>query len=456
MSASGNRLSRLVVTLRAWVTPRWGGPEKAAAFLSKPLPRNVSWLHTLGSLVLVYILFQTLTGILLAFYYSASPQAAYDSVRYVQDELFLGRLLHRLHRYGSGFVIVTAFVHMARSYFLAAYKSPRELLWISGVVLMVLLTLFVFTGQLLPFDQRGYWATVVSIEIASGAPVVGDSIRDLLTGGYGDIGATTLSRFYVLHVCVLPLALFGLIGLHLGILQKTGSAGPTTSGSTGEPTRPFYPGQAAKDVLVAAAGALVLCLVATTVASVETGPASPSSGDYVPRPEWYFLSHYQILKYLPGKWLILGTFVLPNLVLILLLLLPFIDRSPERSLRRRKFATTCGALFCISIITLTAIGIAEAPRPAPAPGVEVAVQDPVQRGREFFFREKNCRKCHTIGGEGGKQGPDLSQVSHRLRPDYLAQWIRNPRAFKPDTEMPSFEGTEDELGDVVQYLLSLE
>ena len=196
--------------------------------------------------------------------------------------------------------------------------------------------------------------------------------------------------------------------------------------------------------------------MAALVAAEETGPANPTSGDYVPRPEWYLLSHYVILKYLPGDWIIIGTFVLPNAVLALLLLLPVIDRKPERSPRRRKFATICGVLFCTSIIALTAIGIADAPEIGQAKGTEVALQDPVERGREFFFRENNCKKCHTIAGEGGSQGPDLTHVARRLRPDYLPQWIRNPRNFKPDTEMPTFEGTEDQLDDVVQYLLTLE
>ena len=156
---------------------------------------------------------------------------------------------------------------------------------------------------------------------------------------------------------------------------------------------------------------------------------------------------------MPG---LIGTFVLPNAVLALLLLLPFFDRKPERSWRRRKFATVCGVLFCTSIVALTAIGIADAPKTAQATATEAAQQDPVERGREFFFSANNCKRCHTIAGEGGTQGPDLSHVARRLRPDYLPQWIRNPRNFRPETEMPAFEGTEGQLDDVVQYLLTLE
>ncbi len=446
-------MSRMSGRLRAWIAPRWDGPEHVSRFLAKPLPPNVSWLHTLGGLLLVYLLFQTLTGILLGLYYSASPDSAYDSVRYVRDELFLGSFLHHLHRCGAGFIMVTAFLHLARSYFLAAYKSPRELLWVSGLLLGVLLTLFAFTGTLLPYDQRGYWATVVGIQIASSAPVFGDSIRALLTGGYGDIGATTISRFYVLHVCVLPLALVALAALHLGILQKTGPSGPTSGAP--ESLRPFYPSQAVRDLLVAAGGSLGLFLVAALVSASESGPANPASADFVPRPEWYFLSHYQILKWLPGDWQILGTFVLPNALLGILLLLPFFDRRPERSPRSRPVAMAAGAVVCMSIVGLTVQGVLTAPESEHGAATEVSQENVVERGRQLFA-EKKCAQCHTIAGQGGTKGPELSRVGRRLRIDYLPEWIRNPRNFEPMTEMPSFEGTEDELKAVVEYLLTLD
>ena len=445
-------MNALVAKFRSWVQTRWDGPEKISAFLSKPLPANVSWAHTLGSLLLVYLLFQILTGILLGFYYSPSPDSAYASVRYVREELFLGRFLHHLHRWGAGFIMVTVFLHIARSYFLAAYKSPRELLWLSGLLLGILLTLFAFTGQLLPYDQRGYWATVVGIRIASAAPVLGDTIRELLTGGYGDIGATTLARFYVLHVCVLPLALAGLIGLHLGILQKTGAAGPVSGAAA--PKHPFYPGQVYKDVLVASGGALALFIVAGLLNSQDTGPANPAAADFVPRPEWFFLSHYEILRILPGKWQILGTFVLPNALLAILVLLPFVDRGRERSPRRRRFATAAGAFVCLSIIGLTVKGIISAPQVHAEESTAVSL-DPLERGR-MLFTEKKCVTCHTIAGQGGTQGPNLTHVARRIRADYFPEWIRNPRNFKPTTEMPSFEGSEEELQAVVQYLLTLD
>jgi len=342
---------------------------------------------------------------------------------------------------------------MARSCFLAAYKSPRELLWLSGLLLGILLTLFAFTGQLLPYDQHGYWATVVGIRIASSAPSLGEMIRAVLTGGYGDIGATTLARFYVLHVCVLPLVFLALVALHLGMLQRVGSAGPTSGPR--EPIRPFFPTQVYKDVLVAAAGAAALFLTAGLLTATDTGPANPAAGDFVPRPEWFFLAHYEILRVLPGKWQILGTFVLPNALLGLLVVLPFIDRGTERSPRRRKFATIAGLAVCAVLIGLTIKGVASAPHTAGKTDA-ASTMSPAQRGRALFV-EKKCVTCHSIEGlsETGTKGPNLTHVASRIRSDYFPQWIRNPRNFKPTTEMPAFEGSEDELSSIVEYLLTL-
>ncbi len=454
MSKLSDKACRLVQSGWDWLTPRWAGPKQAADFLNKPLPRNVGWLHTLGSLLLVYLLFQVLTGVLLGFYYSPSTESAYQSVTYIREELFLGRFLANLHRYGAAFIIVTVFLHLLRSYFLGSYKKPRELLWISGLMLGVLLTLFAFTGQLLPYDQRGYWATVVGIQIASSAPGAGDAVNQLLTGGYGDIGAATLSRFYIFHVSVLPLVLFGLIGLHLSILQKTGSSGPA-DGSTSEPIKTFFPSQAVKDVLVAAGGAMLLCVVAALVTSHDTGPANPAAGSFTPRPEWYFLSHYEILKMLPGNMQVIGTFVLPNILLVVLMAVPFLDRGPERHWKKRKFWVVAGALVTLGVVGLTAQGLLTAPDTHTQASSGDTTLTPVEHGRQLFT-EKKCIQCHTINGEGKDKGPDLTHAASRLREDFLPGWIRNPRNLKPDTDMPAFEGTEDELDAIVAYLLTLE
>ena len=403
--------------------------------LNKALPARVGWLHTLGSLLIAYLGFQTLSGVLLALYYSASPESAYASVRYIDEELWLGGFLHRLHRYGSGFVMVTALLHFARSYFWGAYAKPRQWLWVSGMGLGILLTLFAFTGQLLPWDQRGYWATVVGIEIAASAPGAGEHVRSFLTGGYGDIGSVTLSRFFLLHICLLPLAFAALLGAHLWILQRVGSAGGEP-----DPKNTFYPRQLFKDTVVTACGALLLVLVAALLPMTDTGPGDPSPGGYTPRPEWYFLAHYQLLKWVPPLF---GAFVLPNLLLGGLLLLPWIDRN-------RKIVVGLGGAACVALVALTSIGIAQLPdEKVPSAVTEHA------RGPELLHHHE-CMQCHSLAGDGGTTGPAFDGVGARLQPDYMEAWIRNPRRFKPTTEMPAFAGGEEELRAIIEHLLTLE
>ncbi|HHI79546.1 MAG TPA: c-type cytochrome [Planctomycetes bacterium] len=433
-----------------WLKARTDLPDKTRTFLNKPIPGNVGWLHTLGALLLFYLVLQTITGILMGLYYSPSPDQAHESIRYIDTELRLGALVHSLHHHGAAFILITAFLHLMRSFFLAAYRAPRELLWWSGLVLFLLLTLFAFTGQLLPFDNHGYWATEVGIRIASAPPVLGPYIREFLTGGYGDLGATTLSRFMILHVAVLPLVFFGLVGLHLALLQKVGSAGPL-HGSP-EPYRSFFPGQVLKDLSVAALGALVLFLVAWFMPPGDSGPADPGATGFVPRPEWYFFAHYEILRMLPSGWQLLGTFVLPTAAGGALVLLPLLDRKSGGLLTDR-LRFTLGGLVLFGVVGLTITGLVEESREKPK---ETAiVGDPIAAGKKLFHTKK-CTKCHSIGKEkGGDKGPNLARVARRIRRDFFKPWIRKPGSFRPDTEMPNFEGSEEELDAIVRYLQTL-
>ncbi len=444
--------------LEAWVSHRWDGPSQMRAFLGKALPRNVGWIHTLGSLLLLYLTIQVVTGILLALYYSPSPDQAYASLEYVRGELTFGWLIYSLHKCGTSFVLVTAFLHLIRSYFLAAYKKPRELVWCSGVLLGLVLLMMAFSGGLLPYDQRGYWAAVVGIQIASSTPLVGGAINDVMTGGYGDIGTTTLSRFFIAHVCVLPLLLFGLVGFHLNLLQKAGSSGPLTGSP--DPHHSFYPRQAAKDMVASVVGAAALFLVAILVQLEDSGPAAPEAAEFLPRPEWYFFAHFELLKLFPASLAVVGSFWVPTVVISGVMLLPFLDRSPERAFARRKIMTVVGVLGVGALLTLTGVGIAAAS--AEAAEREAAVPemgeetDPLVRGRVIYQLEMHdCVTCHMVNEEGGDIGPDLSTAGRRLRVDFMKAMIRRPQTFDPDSEMPPFLGNEQELDLLVQYLQSL-
>ncbi len=420
-------------------------------FARKPLPRNIGWAHTLGSLLLFYLVLQAVTGLLLALYYNPSPEHARASLTYLRDELTLGGLVYALHHHGAGFVLVVAAVHLVRGHFMAAYKAPRGMLWSTGVLLGGLLLAFPFTGALLPFDQWGCQTANVALSLVADAPLVGDHLHSLLTGGEG-LGPVALSRFYILHVCVLPMLLLVLGAFHLRLLQATGPAGPA-AGPDG-PHRPFFPYQAAKDMTVAVLGAVALVAVAMLVPFTDSGAPDLLDASYVPHPEWYFLPHYGLLRLLPSGWQELGSFYAPAGLFGLLLFLPLLDRRRERRLRRRPIAAVLGVVILFGGLGLGIFGAVEV---AKQRGQVVAAShddDPVARGQAVFL-ESACVECHLLDGEGQEYGPDLTHLALRVRDGFLESFLRQPTDFFDEPEMLPFEGTEKELSDLLAFLNSL-
>jgi quinol-cytochrome oxidoreductase complex cytochrome b subunit len=211
-----------------WLEERSGLVGALKYFLFRHVPRDTNWFHTLGSATLTAFIVQAVTGVVLAFYYKPSPNEAYASIQYITNDLTLGWLVRGMHRWGASVFIILLFLHMGRVFLFGAYKYPRELNWLLGVLLLVLAMLEGFTGYLLPWDQTSYWATVVGINLNSTAPVVGPFLADFLRGGQ-EIGTETLSRFYSLHMLLLPGALIGLIVLHLYLVIRLGVTSPPWS-----------------------------------------------------------------------------------------------------------------------------------------------------------------------------------------------------------------------------------
>jgi menaquinol-cytochrome c reductase cytochrome b subunit len=213
-----------------WVEERSGFVGLVEAFLFRNVPRDTSWLQTLGSSLLVVFLFQATTGVLLAMMYDPSPSGAYTSMRYITDEATLGWLIRGMHKWGSTVMVILLFLHMARTFFFGAYKYPRELTWISGAILFILVMAMSLTGYLLVFDQRAYWATVVAVNINGTAPILGPYLADFLKSG-PEFGAQTLSRFYSLHMLVIPGGIFTFIFVHMWLVVKLGVTSPPWSKS---------------------------------------------------------------------------------------------------------------------------------------------------------------------------------------------------------------------------------
>jgi menaquinol-cytochrome c reductase cytochrome b subunit len=227
-SARRQQLEAAIVYPIDWIEERSGLIGGVRYFLFRKVPRDTNWFHTLGSATLTAFLVQLITGVILAMYYQPDPDKAYESIQHIQNDVTLGWLVRGMHRWGASCFIILMFFHMARVFLFGAYKYPRELNWIVGVLLLALGLFEGFTGYLLPWDNTAYWATVVGININGTAPFLGPFIASLLRGG-SEIGPETLSRFYSIHMLILPGAILGLIGLHLYLVVRLGVSSPPWS-----------------------------------------------------------------------------------------------------------------------------------------------------------------------------------------------------------------------------------
>src|ERR671910_721295 len=208
-----------------WVDERTSLTGPARWVMFRKVPKGTNWFYTLGSATMFAFLNQAVTGVFLAMYYDPSPTRAYESARFITNEVFLGEFVRGMHKWGSTMMIILIFLHMGRVFFFRAYKYPRELNWIIGFVLLVLTFVMSLTGYLLPFDQRSYWATIVAANITASGPVVGPYLGDFLRGG-AEFGATTLARFYSIHMLLVPGLIVALIGVHLYLVAKLGTSAP--------------------------------------------------------------------------------------------------------------------------------------------------------------------------------------------------------------------------------------
>jgi quinol-cytochrome oxidoreductase complex cytochrome b subunit len=218
-------LADVPIAVVGWIDERTGAGPFLRGFLYRKVPSGTNWFYTLGSATMFAFLSQAVTGVFLAMYYRPSTTQAYESIQHIQNDVFLGQLVRGMHRWGASVMVILVFLHMGRTFFFGAYKYPRELNWIIGVVLLILTMLMGFSGYLLPFDQRSFWATVVGVNLNSSGPLVGPYLADFLRGG-AEFGATTLSRYYAIHMLLVPGLIAALIGAHLYLVAKLGTTAP--------------------------------------------------------------------------------------------------------------------------------------------------------------------------------------------------------------------------------------
>jgi quinol-cytochrome oxidoreductase complex cytochrome b subunit/mono/diheme cytochrome c family protein len=384
---------------------------KQVLFL-EPLPGGSRWAAAFGSLLLFAFLLQVVTGVLLAMNYAPSVDSAWSSVQFIQEEVPLGAFIRALHHWGSSAMVILLLLHLLQVFIWGAYKKPRELTWMAGVLLLVCTLGLAFTGYLLPWDQKAYWATRVGLGIASTTPVIGDGLRTLLQGG-PEMGNLTLTRFFSMHAFVLPGLLIFLVVVHLYLFRFHGVTPPwwASSEQLKAQEEPFWPKQLLKDgivCLVYLVGLGIWCYHQAAPLEAQADPSQP----YEARPEWYFMFLFQLLRYFEGPYEIVGTFVLPTLFFLVLFFWPFLDRLffwelPHRNPVLRPAAIGLLTLGTAGLISLTIYAIATDVRmtePAQAaatkavPAAEPA--GPIQRADVARIYNDNCAACHSVDGSG--------------------------------------------------------
>ena len=451
-----------------WINERWPLSPFIRLSLEEEMAGGSSFAYVFGSAALIIFFLQVATGIWQLFYYVPTLAEGYNSLNYLRTDVPFGWLIHGLHYWGAAAMIICVLLHISQVFIWGAYKRPHELQWMTGVFLFLLTMAMSLTGGALPWDKRSYWLVEVTASAAGSIPLVGDLIKRMMLAG-GTIGQLTLSRFFILHAAVLSGTIFAMVAVHLVALRKVGNAGPWNEVKYAR-KGPFWPDQVFKDALFASLVIVLLIGLSVYAMPPFAGMADPFDASYVPKPEWNYLFFYEALKFLPGKLEVIATMGIPLIGTLVLLLIPFVDRSPERNPLRRPFALA-GWVVVIGLLIALTLGGAysktegvgqEGNSPAPPAIQRPAAASPaapsaaVKAGSDLLASQ-GCLACHRIGGTGGVIGPDLSAEGLKGRSrQWLSEQLSNPKAHNPASVMPSFAATKPDMsGRIIDFLLGL-
>jgi len=464
-----------------WLNRRTGLDDLLHSVLDEPIPGGARFAYIFGSGLLFIFLSQIITGVFLALYYVPSADHAHKTVAYITKAVTAGSFLRSLHFYGASAMVVVLFLHLSQTYIYGAYKKRRELLWFSGCVLFGLVMAMAFTGYLLPWDQRAYFATAVGTNAVGEIPWIGESIKRLMRGGTA-MGTLTISRFFVAHVFLIPAFIFALVASHLFLFRKAGAAGPINENPY-QPTQKaelFYPRQVIMDLSLTALLIAGLGLLSFMI-PVKLGPAAnPADAQYVPRPEWYYLPIFQWLKYWHGSAAIVGVLVIPVLLVLTVLALPFLDRSVERRPWKRPAAMAAYVFLVFSIVGLGLrsqyldrhdSGVSQQlakqsadedkymRKPfepdlssASLAAANVKLADPLAAKGKTIFEARSCSACHGQGGVGTAAAPALTGIHKEFSPDQLAELFKHPTAKMNAGGMPPVALPPDDMKALIAYI----
>jgi ubiquinol-cytochrome c reductase cytochrome b subunit len=436
---------RLISKVGEWLDQRLKLGETIRETAEHPVPRETaSWFYVFGSAALTCFILQIVTGILLALIYVPSAGEAWNSLQILNHDISLGWFIRGLHGWGSNFMVAIVLIHMVQVFLFGAYKFPRELTWMVGVFLLLMTLAMAFSGQVLRFDQDAYWGLGIGASIASRVPIVGPWAVNLMLGGPIIAGAT-LSRFFAVHVFLVPGLLIAFVGVHLLMVLKLGVNEWPMPGRivrratyvaeyhemTHKAGVPFVPNAIWKDIFFS--GFILLSIAACAVFLGPFGPSGqpdPTIIQTAPRPDFFFLWLYAVLSFLPPSAETPLLMIGPAIGIVVLLLLPFFAGEGEKSWKRRPIAVLTILLTAVMLGSLTQLGlhtpwspVMDAWSSVPIPADYLKGRTALERRGALVFQAKQCHNCHSLDDMGGKRGPALDKVALRLTQDQLIRQV---------------------------------
>jgi ubiquinol-cytochrome c reductase cytochrome b subunit len=457
----------LLRVLWKWTDDRLGLSALLGPSMMHLVPRDAGWWYVFGSATMLAFIVQVVTGVALSFSYVSASGDAYNTLLFISDQALFGRFLRGMHYFGASAMVLMVGAHMAQTFLFGAYKFPREMNWATGVLLLGFTLGMGFTGQLLRWDQTAAWSVIIAAEQAGRVPVIGDWLARFILGG-NTIGGATLSRFFAIHVFIIPAMMFAFLGLHLWLVLRHGITDAPHAGRSVNPKTyrdeyharlemdgiPFWPDGAWRDFVFGTALLIGIALLAIFVGPpLIEKPPDPSILQAYPRPDWYLLWYFALLALLPVKLEGYIMILFPAVLGSLILAVPFLNNKGERSPNRRPWSIAVVLLSVIMIGSLWVAGI-KAPwtpdfdaKPLP-PELVAGESAPAVFGSQLFY-SKACLNCHEIAGHGGHRGPELTFVGDKLTESDLTTRIVNG-----GVNMPAFGNslTSKELSDLVAFL----
>lgn len=463
----------------AWVDARLSIREAILPLLMHPIPKGAAgpmgWWYVFGSASMTMLTVQILTGVALSLVFVPSADNAYASLLYLNFDQPLGWFVRALHYYAGSGMVVLVLLHMTQVFLHGSYKYPREWTWVVGVLLLLCTMGMFFTGQVLRWDPDAYWGVAVGASMAGRVPFVGPYFVRLLLGG-PIIGGDTLSRFFDLHVFIIPGALLFFLAVHLWLILKRGVSDPPVPGQIVDPStydayyekelrngEPFLGPPLLRDAIVSALAVIAVVVLAAVVGPKgPSGPPDPTLSGANPRPEWPFLWLFALLSLSPPSAETFIMLVFPAVLIVALLLVPFVSRRGERAPSRRPVAVLSVLVLFTTLGVLTYEGVTAPWSPKmtawsgdPVPKHLLEKRSPRQMQGAAVLQIKQCRNCHALEGIGGQRGPDLANVGGRMTRDQLIDQISN--GTPGGGNMPAFgkQMNPAEMEALVDFLTTL-